>query len=145
MSSTQLEKLKSFYADYASADLADLHAIYADEVEFTDPLHRVVGVSKLHDYFERGRKGLTECKFDFKSQVEQGSHVVMEWQMTFGHARLKRGIFRLDGCSVLVFCPERGQVVKHTDYFDVGAMVYENTPVLGRVIKLVKSQAGGAN
>jgi hypothetical protein len=33
-------------------------------------------------------------------------------------------------------------VCYHRDYFDAGEMLYENLPVVGRVIRWIKDQAG---
>ena len=138
----QIEKLKSFYAEYSKADLSALDEIYAETVFFKDPVHKIEGLEALRNYFEHGRKGLISCRFDFQPAAVMDANVTLEWSMHFNHSRLKGGELRVDGCSVLSFCPSRQLVLRHTDYFDLGAMLYENIPVLGGLVRRVKRHAG---
>jgi hypothetical protein len=66
----------------------------------------------------------------------------VQWQMNFSHPRLKGGkTIVVDGASYLRF-NEAGKVSYHRDYFDLGAMLYEQLPLLGRIIVAVKRRLG---
>lgn len=63
--------------------------------------------------------------------------------MTFSHPKLQQGKQRtLDGCTQLIIDIEQQRIIYHRDFFDLGAMLYEGLPVLGRVIKLIKVRLG---
>lgn len=144
MYSVEINKLKAFYGEYAQADLSELNDIYTPDVVFKDALHEISSLDVLNQYFSDGRKGLYECRFEFKSQMSDAERVTLEWQMHFAHKRLKSGLLlSVDGCSILAFCPETRLVKTHTDYYDLGAMLYENIPVLGSLVKTVKRKASG--
>jgi len=140
------DKLKAYYANYLSAGLDELKEVYDENIVFRDPLHQINGLDKLIQYFADGRKGLTQCEFEFHREVlsEQANIAVLEWTMCFGHARLSSGQKVVDGCSMVEIDPVSGLVVAHADYFDVGAMIYENIPVFGRAVSFVKRKASGA-
>jgi limonene-1,2-epoxide hydrolase len=42
----------------------------------------------------------------------------------------------VDGITMLKIADDR--VVYHRDYYDLGQMVYENIPLIGRLIKKIK-------
>ena len=57
--------------------------------------------------------------------------------MMVKHKRIKRGeIIRVEGASYLKTRGEK--VFYHRDYFDLGTIVYENIPVVGAIIRLLR-------
>ena len=46
----------------------------------------------------------------------------------------------LDGTSHIRYGGESGKVIYHRDYFDMGAFVYENIPVLGPIVRYTKKR-----
>lgn len=139
----QIQKLKAFYQDYAGADLDALRQIYHASVTFEDPLHVIEGRESLRQYFEAGRQGLNFCRFSFHDQIVSNDRVVLEWEMLFAHRRLNKGKIIVRGCSILSYCLDKQLVVRHKDYFDLGNMLYEHIPVLGSMVRIVKTKAVG--
>lgn len=140
------DRLKAFYRRYDSASLSDLADVYSENVVFKDPLHEVEGLESLTRYFADGRKGLLHCSFEFGREVysRECNTAVLEWTMCFAHSRLSSGEKYVSGCSMVEVDQATGLVVSHTDYFDIGAMIYENVPVLGRAVAFIKRKASGA-
>jgi hypothetical protein len=59
--------------------------------------------------------------------------------MTFASPRLNGGRdVEVDGSSVLAICEDR--ITYQRDYYDLGAMVYEQLPVLGAVIRHIRGR-----
>ena len=135
-----LNKVKSFYADYAQADLRGLAELYDDNVVFIDPVLRVSGLLPLWQYMQHGRQGLLSCRFDFLgSGITQNSALSIEWRMSLRHERLAGGReIQVDGISVLEFSTD-GLINVQRDYYDLGALFYENVPLIGRLIRCIKS------
>lgn len=47
----------------------------------------------------------------------------------------------VEGATRLEF-DETGKVCLHRDYFDLGAMLYEQLPLLGAVVRTIKGRLG---
>jgi hypothetical protein len=61
--------------------------------------------------------------------------------MLLNHSKLDAGeTIRVDGSSFLK--TRHGKIYYHRDYFDLGAMVYENLPILGRIIRSIRLRLG---
>lgn len=55
--------------------------------------------------------------------------------MSYRHPRLNGGeLISLEGCSLLRW-NGAGKVVRHRDYFDAGALLYQHVPLLGAAIR----------
>ncbi len=62
--------------------------------------------------------------------------------MTFSHPRLRGSApVTVEGATRLEF-DETGKVCLHRDYFDLGAMLYEQLPLLGSVVRTIKGRLG---
>lgn len=137
--------LSRFVALYQQLDLQQLHRlpeVYADQVLFIDPAHRIEGLPALHDYFSAMYRHLAYCRFEIVSQQQQGTQAWLAWVMTFSHPRLVAGqSIRVEGATRLEF-DAMGKVMLHRDYFDLGAMLYEQLPLLGSLVRLIKGRLG---
>ena len=139
------EPLSRFIALYQQLNLQQLHRlpeVYADEVIFIDPAHRIEGLAALSDYFAALYQRLAYCRFEIISQQHEGAQAWLSWVMTFSHPRLAAGQpIRVEGATRLEF-DAAGKVRVHRDYFDLGAMLYEQLPLLGPVVRLIKGRLG---
>lgn len=139
------EPLARFIGLYQQLDKQQLHRlpeVYAEQVVFTDPAHRIEGLAALGDYFAALYQRLAYCRFIITSQQQQGSQAWLGWTMTFSHPRLRGGEpVTVEGATHLEF-DEAGKVCQHRDYFDLGAMLYEQLPLLGPVVRTIKMRLG---
>ncbi|WP_421240232.1 nuclear transport factor 2 family protein [Aeromonas enteropelogenes] len=139
------EPLARFVALYQQLDRQQLHRlseVYADEVIFIDPAHRIEGLAALSDYFAALYQRLAYCRFVITSQQQQGRQAWLGWTMTFSHPRLRGGAaVTVEGVTRLEF-DEEGKVCLHRDYFDLGAMLYEQLPLLGPLVRAIKGRLG---
>src|SRR5690606_11426366 len=122
------------FADaFARLDRSNLHRLdelYGEDVRFADPLHEVHGLAALRAYFEQLYANLDELRFDFHGcdQVREGEGY-LRWTLHYRHPRLNRGApVAVSGCSHLHWAD--GKVQAHRDYFDAGALLYEQLPLL---------------
>lgn len=139
------EPLARFIGLYQQLDKQQLHRlpeVYAEQVVFTDPAHRIEGLAALGDYFAALYQRLAYCRFVITSQQQQGLQAWLGWTMTFSHPRLRGGEpVTVEGATHLEF-DEAGKVCQHRDYFDLGAMLYEQLPLLGPVVRAIKGRLG---
>ncbi|MGY6038198.1 nuclear transport factor 2 family protein [Aeromonas sp. AE23HZ002T15] len=139
------EPLAHFIVLYLQLDRQQLHRlpeIYAEQVVFMDPAHRIEGLAALTSYFASLYQRLDHCRFEIVSQQQQGNEAWLSWIMTFAHPRLAGGKpVRVEGATRLQFDPW-GKVCLHRDYFDLGAMLYEQLPLLGPLIRAIRARLG---
>lgn len=137
--SSLIEKVCQLYSNFSPELLEGLPAIYDKDVLFKDPLHEIHGMENLHNYFAGMMDGL-ECRFEFDRilDVPDQGDCVLFWTMYYRHSRLAGGkSLELTGNSHLRYSEK---IYYHRDYFDAGAMLYEQLPLLGFAINYVKKR-----
>ena len=139
---TALEVFCAFFNKLDNTCTEKLYEVYTEDVVFSDPLHSIEGREALERYFAGMYANVSECRFDYHQRLQQAENAFVTWTMHFAHPRLAGGKrISVEGCSHLTFADD-GRVMRHRDYFDAGAMLYENVPVLGRLVRLLKRRAG---
>ena len=112
---------------------------YHEDLEFADPIEKIKGRDAMKQYYGNMYKNVKEIKFDFSEMVTQGDTVVGVWVMTLKTDGLNDGEpFQVEGNSVIRF--KDGKAIYHRDYFDMGAFIYEKIPVVGWMVRKVKSK-----
>lgn len=128
------------YQKLSTENLELLSTIYHEDVTFTDPLHTVEGFNDLYQYFQSLYQNLSACDFVIEELLWQGSSASLFWTMTYQHPKLNKGkIVTVAGTSHL-----KGQgdkIIYHRDFLDLGAMLYEQLPILGKLTKWIKNKA----
>ncbi|WP_116472583.1 nuclear transport factor 2 family protein [Zobellella maritima] len=131
--------ISAFCALYRQLGADNLHllsSVYRQDVRFCDPAHELQGIIALSAYFEGLFTQVSHCRFDIEQVMEQDGEAYVRWQMHFGHPRLGGGSdIAVPGVSHLRFDQH---IYFHRDYFDLGAMLYEQLPLLGGVVRALK-------
>ncbi len=139
MNQTVVDDLQQIFADAHTLEREDLAKIYANDVTFVDPLGRVEGLDQLSEYFEGVYKNVTSCRFDYLEECRLSNRTSIKWDMYFQHPKLSGGNeIKVRGVSLLEF---NEKVTFHEDIYDVGALIYENVPVLGAPVRWLKRRA----
>lgn len=116
-----------------------LSDVYADDIKFTDCFHNINGIDSLFEYFDGLYENVTFIRFDFFDQWLNEESGMLTWVMSYQHPKLNSGeVIQVEGASQLNF--KNGKVVKHRDYFDGGALLYEHIPILRRIIIFLKNR-----
>jgi hypothetical protein len=114
-----------------------LNSIYTQDIEFIDPLHRLQGLAALKSYCQNLYANLKSAHFKFHNVNYNENNGFIQWTLTFEHKRLNQGKpIIVEGTSHLEF--QGNKIVRHQDYFDAGALLYEHIPVLGYGIQKIK-------
>lgn len=125
------------FAELDASNLQRLDQLYSEDILFRDPLHEVRGLPGLHDYFTELYSNVSQLYFDFHGhdQISDGEGY-LRWTLHYRHPRLRGGaLIHVDGCSHLLWWDK---VYQHRDYFDAGALLYENLPLMGSAIAWLK-------
>ncbi|MDR9440888.1 MAG: nuclear transport factor 2 family protein [Halomonas sp.] len=141
--SPDLEAFCAFFNKLDKTCTKKLYQVYTADVEFIDPLHHIKGREALEGYFCTLYDNVTSCQFTFYETLQRQDTAFITWTMHLVHPRLDGGHrVEVEGCSHLLFA-EDGRVVRHRDYFDAGALLYERLPVMGPAVRWVKRQLTG--
>ncbi|RHW75030.1 nuclear transport factor 2 family protein [Colwellia sp. RSH04] len=139
----QPEWLDNFVNIYSQLSVDNLHLlekIYHEDIIFTDPMHSLQGFTELKQYFEHLYANLSACKFTIVQIITEGNQAAIYWQMRFCHKSLNKGKpIEVNGSSQIQGLNDK--VTYHRDFVDLGEMLYENLPFIGRVIRLIKQRA----
>ena len=133
------EALKRAYCSLASGNTDALAPLYSDDVYFEDPSHGIQGKAALLERFQQLYSNVESCSFRFHQTLDTGGEIFLAWTMILRQRGPTRGeAVRVEGASFLKI--RSGRISYHRDYFDLGAFVYENVPVLGSIIKRIKQR-----
>lgn len=133
--------VKDFYRILTPDSVGKLDSIYHPDILFTDPATQVCGLPALQQHFQRLLANTKQCDFEFfdDRQAISKNVIVLCWRMTLVAAPLAKGKpFTVDGTSVLV-CQD-ARIREHRDYFDLGAMLYEQLPLIGKIIRNLRNR-----
>jgi limonene-1,2-epoxide hydrolase len=137
-----IEQFSRFYTDLASMQVSELSKIYSKDVVFIDPIAEHSGLASVELYFSKLLKNAKFCEFEihYTKPVEASGYVV-SWTMKFTSSRINKGRpVHVNGLTILEV--EDGMIMFHRDYYDLGQMVYEHVPLLGRIIKKIRRSLG---
>ncbi len=130
-----IERFKSCFKVLPEADLSLLRDMYADEVVFKDPVHEIRGLVGLEDYFANMIADLTDCRFEYLDEIVGERSAYIKWVMHYRHPRLGNRLVSVRGVSHLRF---GDKIEFHEDVYDMGAMLYEQVPLLGNVTRWLR-------
>lgn len=135
--------LINFIDIYQKLSVDNLHLIkdiYHEDITFIDPMHEINGLPALTRYFSSLYENLTQCDFTIENVIENPEQAAIYWHMAYTHPKLNKGkTINVSGHSHIK--GKDGLVIYHRDYIDLGEMVYEHIPVLGKLTKWVKNRA----
>jgi hypothetical protein len=135
-----LVKFINIYQKLSTDNLSLLADVYHPDIVFKDPMHHLKGFDQLNDYFNQLYTKLSYCDFVIEQVIAQDSEAAIYWQMRFQHPKLNSGnMVCVQGSSHLKGRDDK--VIYHRDYLDLGAMLYEQLPFFGRIIRWFKKRA----
>jgi hypothetical protein len=134
------EKIKHFYNNSSKDNMTLVDQFYDQNIYFKDPLTDLRGVDKMRNYYTHLYQNVKSIRFDFPSMHQEAGTVVAVWIMTLETEKLNGGKpIIVEGTSVIKFNAQ-GKAIEHADYFDMGVFLYERIPVLGSIIRAIKTQ-----
>lgn len=133
-----INRLMRFYENFSADNLARLDELYTQDIEFLDPVHRVEGILSLKHYMKKMATSLTHYRIRYLDVLAGENTAYLTWEMDFAHPRIKGGeVITIRGMSQLKFTHK---IYFHEDSYDLGAMLYDNLPVLGGITRALKSR-----
>ena len=131
------ELFKTLYNVFSSDNLERLPELYAEDIVFIDPFHRVEGIVAFEQYFANMYENINSITFEFHNATFGDQVYHQDWTMTFTHPKINGGKpVEVPGCTRARINDE-GKITEHQDYFDGGQMLYKQLPVLGSAINYI--------
>jgi hypothetical protein len=138
---TTLDGVARYFETLTPNSVAGLEHYYDSQARFKDPFNQVQGVAAIRHIFEHMFVALDAPRFVITGQVAQGRECFMTWEFRFRFKRFLRGTEQtILGTSHLVFS-EQGLITLHRDYWDAAEELYEKLPVVGCLMRWLKSRA----
>jgi len=132
---TLIERFKNYFKVLHESDLSKLREVYSDQIVFKDPVHEMRGLVELEDYFTSLCSDLSECRFEYLDEIVSEQSAYVKWIMHFKHPRLGNRLISVRGVSHLKL---GDKIEYHEDFYDMGAMLYEQLPLLGNVTRWLR-------
>lgn len=131
-----LERLVAYFESLTPGSLRHIGEHYAEDAYFKDPFNEVRGITGITRIFEHMFVQVHEPRFKVTDRFRAGGSAFLAWNFTF---RSKPGaqVTTVCGSSHLRF-DETGKVSYHRDYWDVAGELYEQVPVLGALLRVLR-------
>lgn len=133
-----LNAFTGLYADYGNQAINRFSEIYDDDLVFEDPVHCIHGLAAYQDYCRKLGSRCREIRFDCHSVIHGNNEACITWTLHFRHPGLSLGKkISVEGCTLLRY---EERITHHRDYLDLGELLYEHIPVIGRMIRKLKTR-----
>jgi len=132
-----LERFKAHYSDLKQMDLSQSGRLYSNAVIFKDPVHEIRGLVALEDYMAHLCENITEGRFEYLDQLASDNTAYIKWIMHLRHPKLGTQPIAVRGISQIQF---DSHIYFQEDCYDMGAMLYDNLPILGHTTKWLKQR-----
>lgn len=126
---------KDYFKVVHDSDLSRLRDLYDEEIVFKDPVHEIRGLVELEDYFTSMCSDLSDCRFEYLDELIGEDAAYVKWVMHFKHPKLGNRLISVRGVSHLKI---GDKIEFHEDFYDMGAMLYEQLPLLGNVTRWLR-------
>jgi steroid Delta-isomerase len=137
--STLPERILTLFATFhirREKAIADMEAIYADDIHFVDPLHDVVGKEAFVRINRALLANFEEVRFDDLEVVGDDPHFMIKWTCTlrprFGPALVAPGVSEIS--------TKNGLVLEHKDYWDVLSALAGSLPIAAQLYKTITAR-----
>jgi hypothetical protein len=105
---------------------------FASDSLFQDPFQHVQGRKKIIAVFRHMFKTLENPRFVIKESLLNENSGYIRWEFFYNSKSF-------EGMSHVVF-DENALVTSHIDYWDAASNVYEHIPILGSLLRLIKTK-----
>lgn len=142
MNEQALQRYADFFENMTLQSINNLDGIYAADVHFKDPFNDVRGTEEVRRIFRRMFESCKDPRFKVFDVMPTDKASYLHWHMTFvPRARmLGKHRWHIDGISRVKFTAD-GKVQEHVDYWDASEYFYARLPVVGGLIRLLRTLA----
>jgi limonene-1,2-epoxide hydrolase len=134
--SNPAQAIKTAFETLTPTTLPELLALYAQDARFVDPFNDVRGADKVGAIFEHMFTQVDEPRFVVSRIIDGGNELFMRWDFTF----VARGKPQHIHGATHFELSAAGLITLHRDYWDAAQELYEKLPVLGALLRWIRSK-----
>lgn len=126
-----------FFSELTPDSLERLDQVFAAEARFKDPFNDVRGTAAIRRVFEHMYATTRDSRFEVTAHAQQGERLFLRWDYHF--TTPKGQAWNIPGTSVVVFNRD-GLATEHVDYWDPAEHIYQKVPLLGWLMRKIRSK-----
>jgi ketosteroid isomerase-like protein len=135
-----LYRVIDFFQSFSADSARTLSQIYTDDVWFKDPFNEVQGLEQVSHIFTHMFEQVDAPRFVVTHSVLQDDQAFLTWDFLFRMRRFSDDEQCIRGATHVRFASD-GRVAYHRDYWDAAEELYEKLPVVGSLMRWLKTRA----
>ena len=135
-----LYRVIDFFQSISANSARTLSQIYTEDVWFKDPFNEVEGIEQVSHIFTHMFEQVDAPRFVVTHSVLQDDQAFLTWDFLFRMRRFSDDEQCIRGASHVRFASD-GRVAYHRDYWDAAEELYEKLPVVGSLMRWLKTRA----
>jgi steroid delta-isomerase len=135
-----LYRVIDFFQSISVDSTQTLSLIYTDDVWFKDPFNEVQGLEQVSHIFTHMFEQVDAPRFVVTHSVLQDDQAFLTWDFLFRMRRFSDDEQCIRGATHVRFASD-GRVAYHRDYWDAAEELYEKLPVVGSLMRWLKTRA----
>lgn len=135
-----LAEFVEYWQTLSPASLARIDRFYTEDAYFRDPFNELRGQAAIANLFREMFARLHDPRFVIRETLQEDSRAFLVWDFTFRIRSLAPARPRRIHGSTLLHCAADGRVSCHRDYWDAAGELYEQLPLIGGLLRLLRRQ-----
>jgi ketosteroid isomerase-like protein len=135
-----LYRVIDFFQSISADSARTVSLIYTDDVWFKDPFNEVQGLEQVSHIFTHMFEQVDAPRFVVTHSVLQDDQAFLTWDFLFRMRRFSDDEQCIRGATHVRFASD-GRVAYHRDYWDAAEELYEKLPVVGSLMRWLKTRA----
>jgi hypothetical protein len=136
-----VENIVAFFETLTPQSVERFAEFYTEEAYFKDPFNEVRGIAPIQRIFRHMYVSLDDPRFVITGRVVEGDQLLLTWDFHFGFRKFSPGKPQLiRGATHLRLAPD-GRICSHRDYWDAAEELYEKLPLVGGLMRWLKTRA----
>ncbi|GAB3249356.1 nuclear transport factor 2 family protein [Chitinimonas naiadis] len=126
--------LIAWFESLTPDSLENIDSVYSADIRFKDPFNDLQGLTAVKRLYAHMFATLLSPRFTVVDRVVQWPAMFLVWRFDF---TVRGRAMCIQGGSHLIM-NDTGRICVHRDYWDAAEELYEQLPLLGGLLKLIK-------
>lgn len=129
-----------YFDELSEASKNELRRLAHPDIHFVDPFNDVCGIDKVCTVFDHMFETSEAPRFVTELPLVAGEIAFIKWRFTCRtKSRFMAKFLTIDGITEVHF-DDLGRVTEHLDYWDAARQLYEKLPLLGGLLRMIRSR-----
>jgi hypothetical protein len=131
-----IDRFKEYFSCLTAGEEDQVKALYAGDIQFQDPIRKIKNLENVVSYLSKFNANLSEGGYEFTHQSILHDKAFLSWELELVFKVPAKRI-KVSGITVLIITDK---IISHRNYYDAGALFYENLPLIGPIVRIIKRQ-----